>query len=846
MHRHRLLQVLLIVLVLAQFAAPAVSARDARPGAALPRQVAAQAEPPATEASAASAIRINEVLFRPAGGGFEWVELKNNGAAAVSLRGYRITDEDDHWYRIPAALPSVPAGAFVVIVFDGLGSSRDDYNFSDNVATLHSAAGLVNIFEDQADQCALYKFAVNAVNFAFLPMILKNHSPWNPPIPFPPTDAPPSPVVGFVAWGAPPGADATPASAAALWSEVWYVGLARGLGDQDPNAMAAPGESIGLRPGAGSGYPDNWILYQANEASQGRENAWPVISWFYPAARAAVDGATFAVSWNAFRGATGYRFQLDNNNDMSSPMTDTVLTQPAYTPTTPVPAGAYFWRVKIIFAGGESPWSAAVEIRSLTLPPLSVGPEALASKTLGITWQLQHKDTNMLCLDGDAETGNQAWDAPHAQRGDHGNRYCVRASMSMMASYYGGHLSQDRITFEMFKGGQPEGDLAHNVGVAAPPDMAETNGLAWSLGVAPATIPAQAGKPTFAQIKAWIDASRPIMTRISGHMRVIDGYWEFTLLSVNWQFIHLLDPWDRAKWVSLADDPIAHVWVGPAGAAGAPAVRSDEDVDHDGIPDTMDDSDGDGVCDFDERNRFASGGHSLDPAKADSDGDLVPDGLDMREYLFSDAGAFQKRNPDVDDDGFRKELDPDNDSKENKGISDGCEDSNHNGKYEPNLGETNNFDAKDDMTLHILLSWPQLGTDVDLHLIRPGGSMNGSGDCYFSNRNPDWGMRGVACDDPRLDVDCIQQCTIENIRLSKLENGTYSVRLHYYSDHGLGPATPRVTVWVQGVQYNFGPQRMTDRQVWSVCTVTWPSKVVGAGGSVTVASADEAAALPVK
>jgi hypothetical protein len=313
------------------------------------------------------------------------------------------------------------------------------------------------------------------------------------------------------------------------------------------------------------------------------------------------------------------------------------------------------------------------------------------------------------------------------------------------------------------------------------------------------------------------------------------------LFSVNWQFIHLLDPWDEAKWVSLADDPIAHVWVGPAGATGAPAVRSDEDVDHDGIPDTKDDSDGDGVCDFDERNRFA-----LDPTKPDSDGDLVPDGLDMREYLFNDAGGFQKKNPDMDEDGLRKELDPDNDSKENKGISDGCEDSNHNGKYEPTLGETNNFDAKDDMTLHILLSWPQLGTDVDLHLIKPGGSMNSSGDCYYSNKNPDWGQHGLICDDPRLDVDCIQQCTIENIKLSKLETGTYSVRLHYYSDHGLGAATPKVTVWVQGVQYNFGPQRMTNNQVWSVCTVTWPSKAVGAGGAVSVVSEAEAASLPSK
>jgi len=420
----------------------------------------------------------------------------------------------------------------------------------------------------------------------------------------------------------------------------------------------------------------------------------------------------------------------------------------------------------------------------------------------------------------------------------------------MIASYYGGKLSQDRISYELFRGGPPEGDLGHDVGVTAPPDATETNILAWALGVNAATVPFQEGKPTFAQIKGWIDANRPLMARIEGHMRAIDGYFEFAIPPTTYQFIHLLDPGDRARWVNYDDDPILHVWPCPAGAAGAPNVRSDEDIDRDGIADTRDDSDGDGVCDFDERNRFCSGGRCLNPAKADSDADLVPDKADIREYVFNAAGAFRKWNADFDRDGFRKEVDPDNDSKENKGIMDGCEDSNYNGKYEPNLGETSNFTERDDMTLHILLTWPQLGTDVDAHLIKPGGSMFSSGDCYYGNKNPDWGVPGVTCDNPRLDIDCITQCTIENIKLSRLENGTYTVKIHYYSDHGKGASTPSVTVWVYGAQYgsvyNFGPRRMTDDQVWTVCTVTWPSMAVGSGSSVMVQSVDEAVSIPAK
>lgn len=793
-----------------------------------------------TTTSAQDSMIINEIMFYPGAGGYEWVELKNTGSTLINIGGYGVTDEDSNWYRIPNDLPPVPSGGFVVVIFDGVGSAGNDYDFGDNVATLHTPPGLVNIFEDEADQCALYTYVPGY--FLYLPLLMKNFESWNPPIPQPPSDFPAPSIISFVAWGADPGDDAASASSAGIWSPGWFKSLARGLGEGSPDVPPAPNETIGLLPGSQTSYPDDWTHYLASQVTKGSENARPIISWYYPPAGATVDSATFAVSWNPVEGATGYRFQMDNNSDFSSPTVDLTLLEAAYVPSTPVAEGTYYWRAKVISVGGESSWSSGVEIRSLTLPYGSgAGMRMLASKTLGIAWQLQHKDTNMLCLDGDPETGNSAWDRPHTSRGTHGNAYCVRASMSMMASYYGGHLSQDRISYKIFKGGEPEGDLGHNVGVSPPPSPIETNTLAWALGINPNNIPVRAGKPSFAQIKAWIDANRPIMARIPGHMRVIDGYWEFSLGPINWQFIHLLDPWDRAKWVDYASDNIAHVWVGPAGSSGAPNVRSDEDVDGDGIADTMDDSDGDGICDFDERNRL-----NLDPSDTDTDDDLVPDKLDMGEYLFTNAGAYSRRNPDIDGDGLRKERDPDNDYARNNGLMDGCEDSNQNGKFEPNLGETDNLKPSDDMNLHILLTWPKLGADVDVHLVRPNGQMWSYDDCYYSNRNPDWGMLGVSCDDPRLDIDCITQCTVENIRLSRLENGTYSVKVHYYWDHDLDSTSPRVTVWVQGVRYDFGPQTLTDDQVWDVCTIEWPSKIVTPGGLVTSLSATERLTKPRK
>jgi len=903
--------------------------RPALSQASSPGNVAAS-KPLNTATSGTGQVRINEVMFYPDTGGYEWVELKNDSSSPINISGYGITDEDGNWYSIPDALPDVPGGAFVVVIFDGAGSGSDDYDLSDNVATLHTPPGLVNIFEDNADQCALYSIS----HFIYLPLVLKNYSGPTPPEPVPSTGVFVPPIVAFVAWGGPPGAEAGRASAAGIWGTDWYVSLARGLGDISPETALAPGESIGLPPGSETSLPDDWAIFLEGEATPGSENQVPIITWYTPAAGATVGSESFAIAWNGVPGATGYRFQLDNNSDFSSPTEDTILSEPSYVPTSPVPEGTYYWRVKVILEGDESPWSSGVEIRSLTLPSpptSSIKPAELSYKVLGITWQLQHKDTNMVCLDGDPETGNASWDAPHTNTGIHGRMYCVRASVSMMASYYGGHLSQDRISYELFKGGPPEKDLGHNVGVAAPPDPAETDLLSWALGV---NVPVQVGKPTFAQIKTWIDADRPIMARIPGHMRVIDGYFEFDLLATTWQFISLLDPGSRAQWKNYPDDNIAHVWVGPAGAGGAPNVRSDEDVDTDGIVDTIDDSDGDGICDFDEINRFRGNLFNLDPNNPDSDGDLVPDKLDMREYLFDNAGNYSRRNPDIDGDGDRKETDPDNDNFWDVGSIDGCEDTNRNGRLD--AGETSNFDptegnekecpapivditspasgssdddcvitlegtinSETDLTsasvlvtsgpqsnrfdlawsgsapdysfsqeiplfsgdnlimvtavnqfgsasdhiyvectmvirdIHVQLYWPLLGSDVDLHLIRPGGTYwSIPDDCHWRNMNPDWGVPGDPTDDPELDIDCITSCTLENIVLSRPVTGTYSVKVHYYSDHDLGPTTASVRVWVQGVRHDFAAY-LVDGQVWSVCTIDWPSKVVTPGGLVT-------------
>ena len=123
------------------------------------------------------------------------------------------------------------------------------------------------------------------------------------------------------------------------------------------------------------------------------------------------------------------------------------------------------------------------------------------------------------------------------------------------------------------------------------------------------------------------------------------------------------------------------------------------DTDEDGIPDLVEDRDGDGVVDADE----------TDPADADSDDDGIPDGVEDRDQDgIVDADETDPLDPDSDDDGIEdgiedsdhdgvvdlEESDPLRLDSDDDGIEDGIEDGNHNGRID--LGELNPRDPDSD------------------------------------------------------------------------------------------------------------------------------------------------------
>ena len=532
-------------------------------------------------------------------------------------------------------------------------------------------------------------------------------------------------ILAFVAWGDLPLEDAHNAISVGLWDPNWSVSVQRSTGFE--GSISSPGETIGLLPNVLSTHPDNWTLYQIQEITPGQTNPVPSIAFSNMAPGTIVESSTFGIGWQGVQSAVGYHFQLDDAANFTSPYTDTILTQPAFAALVTVPDGQYYWRVKVIFSDSESDWSTGSLVESKTFPealPQShnnepAAPTAAFSKVLPIEWQLQHKDTRMLYLDGMPEFGQSRWDSSHEDDGEFDidgdgewdadlivgngidvrihpldNNYCVRASLAMFASYYGGDLSQDMISYQIYSDtiGGPEFDLGYPTPF---PTGAQLVAVAnWTLNGA--TIESFNGRPAFSQIKDWIDADRPIIANVTlpngvRHVRIISGYAEFSDVSEEYRYwVHILDPLNAggAQDITYSSDTTFDVWIGPAGQNAAANVRSDEDVNNNGIPDTIDDSDGDGITNFDENNRFPG----LSQTNHDSDGDGIFDKYDLRSYVFTNAGLYRqpKLSSDIDNDGLRKEADPDND---NGGSVDGCEDTNRNGKYELALGETDNFSA---------------------------------------------------------------------------------------------------------------------------------------------------------
>jgi len=471
--------------------------------------------------------------------------------------------------------------------------------------------------------------------------------------------------------------------------------------------LPPPGSVLArLGEGRASG-ADAWMTLEPLAASPGRANPPSTVQVVLPPDGSRLPPGTVGLSWYPAPAADGYRVQVATDADFTRLVAEGEVAAAKFV-TGALPAGEYFWRVAVVQEGRTLAFGATTRLRLAGRPRAAddrgralAGAPAQATATpiatptddpgaiLDVPYLSQHKDTGMLLLESPQASGPHAWDVDHGDLDPDDpadNMNCALASIAMVAAYYGGDLSQDRLGFEHFKGRSagPEQDLNYGNGLL----LGEWVSLAaWALqtGVvverrigADGTATELSLDDMWATIVGEIDAGRPMFVRVPGHAMVGTGYD----VESGERWVEVSDPW------SVAGNENYYVAVGQlthtVRTTGAPNPRSDE-------ASVSADSDGDGIVDFDEAERF---GTFVDDA--DSDHDDVPDGKDVFASVHDDWHGYAQGGDgrdDIDGDGSAPERDDDSDDG---GCLDGLEDFNGDGVFQRVGNETSPFEKVDD------------------------------------------------------------------------------------------------------------------------------------------------------
>jgi hypothetical protein len=136
-----------------------------------------------------------------------------------------------------------------------------------------------------------------------------------------------------------------------------------------------------------------------------------------------------------------------------------------------------------------------------------------------------------------------------------------------------------------------------------------------------------------------------------------------------------------------------------------------------------------------------------------------------------------------------------------------------------------------DQQLQIQLVWDSPTADLDLHLLNDGGTVfTHEGDCYFSNRQPDW-FPGNPGTNPSLDHDDNRGYGPENLNIKQPAPGSkWTVLVHYWNKQTDGDAHVNATLRL----FVFGQQSIElsqsfddDQQLWRAVQITWSEDPLG-------------------
>lgn len=150
----------------------------------------------------------------------------------------------------------------------------------------------------------------------------------------------------------------------------------------------------------------------------------------------------------------------------------------------------------------------------------------------------------------------------------------------------------------------------------------------------------------------------------------------------------------------------------------------------------------------------------------------------------------------------------------------------------------------DPRDLEISLRW-DLATDVDLHVVQPGGAIGDYGngaststgsDCSAFNRRPNWGDLSIRSDDPSLDKDDVSGRGPEIVSLdSPIDGGEYRAYAHYCDSRMRMISTGVVfEIYVKGMLVGTVPETgsysLASGEAWQGARIMWHAQ----GPSVTI------------
>jgi hypothetical protein len=129
-----------------------------------------------------------------------------------------------------------------------------------------------------------------------------------------------------------------------------------------------------------------------------------------------------------------------------------------------------------------------------------------------------------------------------------------------------------------------------------------------------------------------------------------------------------------------------------------------------------------------------------------------------------------------------------------------------------------------DLDLHFKHPWAS-GPDIDNDQV-PDGWFDIPFDCFWFNAKPNWGnFDPDASDNPSLDRDDTDGGGPENVNLDEPENNvTYCAGVHYWNDHGYGPAFATIRVYIYSLMvFEVADVKLHYLDMWDALCIDWPS-----------------------